>query len=109
MNQLDQDLGEESTICSKDDGFGITIQIYSNNQDPAHAYVFNGSNGKEGVFELKHRPFKPEEIVPYNPEINGFISPDIRKKIVHWAESLKDGVNNWERALSVWKILHIKD
>ena len=105
-----QDLNEMARVCQKSDGFGIIIEIYSNDhgiignqQSPAHAHVFDINMNEIGEIVLvKKVPQKPSDIIWYRstpPET-------YTNKVLKWARGSKYSTNNWVVAIRIWEGFH---
>ena len=96
-----QKLDEMATVCKRSDGYGIIIQIYSNDHAPAHAHVFDNTRKEIGKFELKESlPQKPQDLTLYQTTS---IPTDTVDKIVKWANGkTKLCINNWLFARQTW-------
>lgn len=107
-----QTLDEMARVCQKSDGYGIVIDIYSNDhgkigdkQSPAHAHLFNTSMKEIGTFVLtENPPRKPADVVWYRTDD----PPNVyASNILKWSRGFtKYKLNNWSFALQVWSSFH---
>jgi hypothetical protein len=103
-----QQLDEMSYPCRKGDGYGMIIEIHSNDHgiignanSPAHAHLRTVEGKEIGEFEItEDAPAKPNEIRWYR---TAKIPEGYGAKIVKWAKGRnKYGVNNWDVLKTFW-------
>ena len=106
--EVEQDLSEMATVCSRKDGFGnITIRIYSDDHNPPHAHVFDKDMRLVGKFLIdRSKPNRASDIEAYQASSYGNIPDIIRTEVVKWASSYKRGVENWKGTMFMWDSLH---
>jgi hypothetical protein len=104
-----EQLDEMSYPCRKGDGYGMVIEVRSNDHgiignadSPAHAHL-RDTGGKEiAEFEITEKaPARPNEVRWYRSKN---IPDGYAAKIVKWAKGKnKDGVNNWVSLRIIWR------
>jgi hypothetical protein len=112
MNELvGQSLNEMATVCGKEDGFGIIIQIHSADHPPAHAHVLDTSKNPLGKLLLtESSPQSDADIKEYQPDKYGYFDADTKKTILRWSKANgKYSINNWRRSLTVWDSAHVQE
>lgn len=103
-----QYLTEMSYPCKKKDGFGMIIELHSddhgeigNEDSPAHVHVFDTNKSKVGeIVVTPERPSKPKDVVPYRCKL-----PDgYAKNICKWANATTSNPpqNNWDYLQNEW-------
>jgi len=106
-----QPINEMSRVCQKSDGYGIIIEIYSNDhgklgdaRSPAHAHVFDTSMKEIGEVVLTYSiPQRTSDITWYRT--NG--SPSVyTAQVLKWAKDTKHGASNWIFAVRTWESFH---
>ena len=106
-------LREMATVCKKMDGFGIIIEVYSedhgvlgNKKNPAHAHLKTASGDYLGKFVITtHLPRSIEYV--FDCDKNNLIPIKYKEIIVKWAKSKnKNGVLGWTSLKMFWEGLH---
>jgi hypothetical protein len=104
-----QQLDEMSYPCRKGDGYGMIIEVHSNDHgdignasSPAHAHLRSVEGKELGEFEItEDAPTRPNEIRWYRTKN---IPDGYGVKIVKWAKGEnKDGLNNWAVLKAFWR------
>jgi hypothetical protein len=103
-----QQLDEMSYPCKKGDGYGMIIEVHSNDHgiignanSPAHAHLLAVGGKEIAEFEItEDAPARPNEIQWYRTKN---IPDGYAAKIVKWAKGRnKYGVNNWGVLKTLW-------
>jgi hypothetical protein len=114
LNEEKQRLNEMATVCSKDDGYGMVIEVYSeahgiigNKSNPAHAHLKTTDQKYLGKFAITDQPPR-DSIYVFDCDKNKLISSDFKKKIAKWAKDKYQGsaVTNWFILKTLWNSLH---
>jgi hypothetical protein len=101
-------LDEMSYPCRKGDGYGMIIEVRSNDHgiignvnSPAHAHLRTVEGKEIGEFEItENAPARPNEIRWYRTKN---IPDRYAAKIVKWATGRnKLGINNWLSLKTFW-------
>ena len=103
-----QPIFETATVCSRSMGYGFTIILRSNDQNPVCARVL-GFDGKEiGSFLLANQspPLSHSDIVDCSAKKDNQLDLATKKKIVEWANQENKGIKNWIAARIVWQAFH---
>lgn len=106
-------LNEMAVVCKKSDGFGIIIEIYSEDhgvlgskENPAHAHVRSASGEYLGKFAITIQPPRSAEYV-FDVDKKKRIPTTIKSIIVKWGKTRnKDDIIGWSLLRSVWRALH---
>jgi hypothetical protein len=117
MTELEerQALNEMATACSKRDGYGMIIEVYSEDHgvldsktQPAHAHLKTADNQYIGKFAITRQPPRAPRYV-FDCDKNKSIPEEYKDKIVEWAKykhSKDEDVSNWITLKIAWNILH---
>ena len=106
-------LEEMATVCKKTDGFGIVIEVFSEDHgilgdktDPAHAHLKTASDDYLGRFAITLQPPRSKEYV-FDLDDDHRIPTRYKDIIVEWGNSRnEDGILRWPLLKSVWRALH---
>jgi hypothetical protein len=107
-------LNEMATVCGKRDGYGMIIEVYSEDHgilgdksNPAHAHLKMTDGRYLGKFAITAQPPRAEWYV-YDCDKSRFIPPEFKEKIVEWAKYKYKGqsISNWAVLKISWNILH---
>jgi hypothetical protein len=119
-NLISNHLKEESThlkemalICRKEDGFGIVIEIYSEDHgilgdknQPTHAHIKTTDNQYLGKFAITKEPPRSFEYI-FDCDKSNIIPSSYKKIIVDWSSKKnKNNIKNWTALKFGWEILH---
>ena len=109
-----QPLDEMATVCSKDDGYGMILEVYSNDHgvignkaNPAHAHL-KATDGKYlGKFAITDQPPRSDMYV-FDYDKSHLIPPEFKKKLVVWAKAKynRSPVTNWWFLKNIWGTFH---
>jgi hypothetical protein len=106
-------LREIATVCKKTDGFGIIIEVYSedhgelgNEGNPAHAHLKNSSGEYLGKFAITKEP--PQDLhYVFDVDKKIDISSNDKKIISEWAKlKNEEDILNWSSLKIAWRVLH---
>jgi hypothetical protein len=110
-----QPLNEMATACSKRDGYGMIIEVYSedhgvlgNSSNPAHAHISDTSKKYLGKFAITRQPPRASRYV-FDCDKNMPIPEEYKDKIVEWAKyrhSKDEDISNWGALKLFWGGLH---
>jgi hypothetical protein len=109
-----QRLDEMATVCKKTDGYGIVVEVYSEDHGvigdktrPAYAHLKTPDNTYLGKFTITDQPPRDEMYV-FDCDKKKVITPEYKKKVVKWARDKyqKSSITNWFFCKSVWNALH---
>jgi hypothetical protein len=109
-----QSFNEMATVCAKNDGYGMIIEVYSEDHgilgsktSPAHAHLKATDNKYLGKFAITNQPPRSSQYV-FDCDKNYFIPPEYKEKIVNWSKNKYQDmeVSNWAALKLSWKILH---
>jgi hypothetical protein len=109
-----QTVNEMGVVCSKKDGYGMIIEVYSEDHGvlgdksrPAHAHLKTADNKYLGKFAITDQPPRADRYV-FDCDKNKFIPPEYKEKIVKWARMKYQnyGVSNWAALKVLWNSLH---
>jgi len=112
-------LREMGTVCEKDDGWGMIIEVHSNDHgvfgdrnNPAHAHIKDLDGIYLGKFAITREKPRSLDYV-FDCDKKHIIPPEFKRKIVDWAPEPspkydeEDGiVTNWGATKAEWKNLH---
>lgn len=106
-------LREMATVCKKTDGFGIIIEVYSEDHgilgdktNPAHAHLKTASGEYLGKFAITLQPPRGIGHI-FDCDKKHIIPTEYKKKIVDWSISKnEDDVLGWSSLKLGWRILH---
>lgn len=114
LREEKQQLNEIATICGKNDGYGMIIEVYSedhgvigSSSDPAHAHLKTTDNKYLGKFVItKYPPHAARYVLDCDK--NKYIPPEYKKTIVRWSKMKYDKMKflNWIALKLAWDILH---
>jgi hypothetical protein len=114
LNERQYSLNEMATVCSKNDGYGMIIEVYSEDHgilgsktDPAHAHIKATDNKYMGKFAITDQPPRATRYV-FDCDKNKYIPPEYKEAIVKWAKMnyRNQDVSNWSALKIVWNSLH---
>ena len=109
---VEESLQEMAYPCRKGDGYGMIIEIRSNDHgvldnanSPAHAHLLDTGKNEVGCFVITSKcPATPNDIKWYR--MKGKVAPDgAATRIVRWAKDNKSDPlrqNNWNFLISSW-------
>ena len=108
-----QNLKEMATVCKKSDGFGIIIEVHSEDHgilgdktNPAHAHIKTIDDEYLGKFAITLEPPRTTDYI-FDCDKNIQIPIQYKKSIVEWANKKnKDEVSGWTTLKIVWRALH---
>jgi hypothetical protein len=94
-------LKEMATVCKKTDGFGIIIEVYSEDHgvlgdknQPAHAHLKTADNQYLGKFAITKEPPSAFNYV-FDCDKKNSIPSNYKKTVVEWANSKgEEDINN---------------
>jgi hypothetical protein len=107
-------LNEMATVCSKRDGYGMIIEVYSEDHgvmdsktQPAHAHLKTTTNQYIGKFAITKQPPRTSRYV-FDCDKKKPIPEEYKDKIVEWAKYKyhKEEISNWATLKLAWRILH---
>jgi hypothetical protein len=114
LTEESQLLNEMATVCQKADGYGMIIEVNSddhgflgNKTQPAHAHLKSIDGVYLGKFAITHQPPRgPQHI--FDCDKKHLIPASYKAKIVKWAgmKNRETGGSNWAALRWTWKILH---
>lgn len=108
------ELREMATVCGKKDGYGMIIEVYSDDHgtmgdktNPAHAHLKSADGTYHGKFAITVNHPRGSQYV-FDCDKNQFIPPEYKDKIVSWAKHKYRGqeISNWAGLKFAWSILH---
>jgi hypothetical protein len=115
-------LQEIATVCSKKDGWGMIIDVYSEDHgvlydktNPAHAHIKDLDGNLLGKFAItKEKPQSSAYIFDCYKKDGKIIRipPEYKEKIVRWApikpplSDDDDAISNWGALKLAWRHLH---
>jgi hypothetical protein len=114
LDERQQPLNEMATVCGKNDGYGMVIEVYSEDHgvlgsksDPAHAHLKNTDNKYFGKFAITNQSPRVARYV-FDCDKNKFIPHEYKENIVSWSKVKyrKSEVSNWSALKLAWGILH---
>jgi hypothetical protein len=109
-----QPLNEMATVCGRNDGYGMVIEVYSEDHgvlgsksEPAHAHLKTTDNKYLGKFAITNQPPRASRYV-FDYDKNNYIPPEYKDNIVKWSRMKyrKQDVSNWAALKIVWSSLH---
>jgi hypothetical protein len=109
-----QTLNEVATVCSKHDGYGMIIEVHSQDEgdldsksNPAHAHLKTSTNQYIGKFAITKQPPRVLRDV-FDCDKNKSIPEKYKDKIVEWAKFKyhHEEVPNWVGLKLAWSALH---
>ena len=90
---------ESMELCSAQDGYGIIIEVFSEESPPARAHIYEPSGKPIGTIRITNsKPTKESDIIV----LEGEFTSDVKNKVVKWAGVVDDGLGNWELLIDVW-------
>jgi hypothetical protein len=107
-------LNEMATVCSKNDGYGMIIEVYSEDHgilgdksNPAHAHIKSTDNIYLGKFAITDQPPR-DAVYVFDCDKDKVIPGEYKKKITKWAKDKyhKSAVTNWFILKTFWNGLH---
>jgi hypothetical protein len=107
-------LNEMATVCGKNDGYGMIIEVYSEDHgvlgdksNPAHAHIKSTDNTYLGKFAITDQPPRGARYV-FDCDKNKYIPPEYKDNIVKWSKMKyrKLDVSNWSALKVAWSTLH---
>ena len=106
-------LKEVATVCSKKDGFGIIIEVFSDDHgilgdesNPAYAHLKTSSGEYLGKFAITLQPPISVEYV-FDCDKNKQIPQKYKEIIIEWAKTKnEDDILGWSALKFAWKALH---
>jgi hypothetical protein len=107
-------LQEMATVCKKTDGFGIIIEVYSEDhgilgdkRQPAHAHFKTANSEYLGKFAITQTPPRNIKYV-FDCDKKKKIPPEYKEIVVKWGNSTnkEEKIKNWSILKLAWKILH---
>jgi hypothetical protein len=106
-------LREMATVCKKSDGFGIVIEIYSEDHgvlgdktQPAHAHLKTASGKYLGKFAITLQPPGSSDYV-FDCDKDQRIPTKYKDIIVQWGSSKnEDDIPGWSSLKFAWRALH---
>ena len=106
-------LNEMAVVCHKSDGYGIIIEVYSedhgvigNKASPAHAHVKSTSGEYLGKFAITNEPPRSAEYV-FDCDKKVKLSLAVKHTIVKWGKAKnKEGASGWSSLRIIWRALH---
>jgi hypothetical protein len=114
LNERQQPLNEMATVCGKNDGYGMIIEVYSEDHgvlgsksEPAHAHLKTAGNKYLGKFAITNQPPRAARYV-FDCDKNNYIPPEYKETIVKWSKMKyrKSEVSNWAALKIAWNMLH---
>ncbi|MBQ7501990.1 hypothetical protein IJT93_04655 [bacterium] len=99
-------LNETAVIIKEEDGFGIIIEINSEDRLPAHMHVFDASD-RRLIAKVIIPSVKPDSINSIHP-YQGYTLTDAQKKVILDVMLSKRelGVHVWKVAILAWNAEH---
>lgn len=97
---------EMATVCSKNDGYGIILKVYSRNgHNPPHMHLFDLSGNELGKVILTNKIPQTIDDLKFDKDTKD-LSSKVKNAIVKWANAKDDflGVSNWKIAINQWNI-----
>jgi hypothetical protein len=107
-------LNEIVTICSKRDGYGMIIEVHSEDHgvlgrksSPAHAHLKTTDNRYIGKFAITNQPPGASRYI-FDCDKNKAIPEEYKNKIVEWAKFKyhHEEVPKWVGLKVAWDVLH---
>ena len=106
-------LHEVATACSKTDGFGIIIEVHSDDYgiigdetNPAHAHIKTTDGEYLGKFSITIQPPKNIENI-IDCDKNAIIPTKYKQIIIKWSQSKNEyGGLEWSFLKFCWRALH---
>jgi hypothetical protein len=106
-------LQEIATVCRKTDGYGIVIEVHSEDHgvlgdenQPAHAHLKTPDNQYLGKFAITKEPPSTFQYV-FDCDKKVEIPSNYKKIVVEWAkEKGEEDINNWSFLKLAWRVLH---
>ena len=106
-------LREMATVCKKSDGYGIIIEVLSDDHgilgdktNPAHAHVRTVSGEYLGKFAITLQPPRGIGHI-FDCDKKFKIPPEYKKKILDWGNTNnEDDVLGWSSLKITWRALH---
>ncbi|MDR0539347.1 MAG: hypothetical protein LBG74_02425 [Spirochaetaceae bacterium] len=106
-------LQEMATVCKKTDGYGIIIEVYSEDHgvlgdktNPAHAHLKTSSGEYLGKFAITLQPPRNAEHI-FDCDKNQPIPTKYKNIIIEWGKSRnEDDILGWSLLKTAWRILH---
>jgi hypothetical protein len=94
LDERQQAPNEMATVCSKNDGYGMIIEVYSEDHhgvlggksNPAHVHLKTPDNKYLGKFAITRQPPRAVRHV-FDCDKNKFIPPEYKGDIVKWAKT----------------------
>jgi hypothetical protein len=108
-----QKLREVATVCKKTDGFGIIIEVFSedhgvlgNKRNPAYARIKTVSGEYLGKFAITLQPPNSSDDV-FDCDKKQLIPLEYKNSIVKWGKTKnEDKIPGWSGLKFSWDILH---
>ena len=100
---------EMSTICQAKHGFGFVAKLYSNDHNPPHFHVETLDGKKIAKIEITEnvpKTFDDLKILKIHSQKD---FDKIKKNLLKWCSSERNGVKIWEHAKLVWDDYHVDD
>lgn len=99
-------LHEMATVCSKNDGYGIVLKVYSRNEhNPPHMHLFDLSGNELGKVILTNKIPQSIDELQFDKDTKN-LSSKVKNAIVKWGNAKDDflDVPNWKIAINQWNI-----
>lgn len=100
---------EMSTICQAKHGFGFVAKLYSNDHNPPHFHVESLDGKKIAKIEITENVPKTFDDLKILKIQNQKEFDKIKKNLLKWCKSERNGVNVWVHAKLVWDDYHADD
>lgn len=97
---------EMSTICHEKHGFGFVAKMYSNDHIPPHFHVETLDGKKIAKIEITENVPKNFDDLKILKIQNQKEFDKIKKNLLRWCNSERNGVKIWQHAKLVWEDNH---
>lgn len=97
------------TICQAKHGFGFVAKMFSNDHNPPHFHVETLDGNKIAKIEITENAPKNFDDLKFLKILNQKDFDKIKKNLLRWCNSERNGVKNWKHAKLVWEDYHTDD
>ena len=97
------------TICHEKHGFGFVAKMFSNDHNPPHFHVESLDGNKIAKIEITENAPKIFDDLKILKIHNQKDFDKIKKNLLRWCSSERNGVKIWQHAKLVWDDNHTDD